>query len=87
MPPIGQRHVSIKNCLSRNRRNGRESKTRFNFPDHRDRVPQIAADAGDRGFRMSAKWRRRIDDRVTNRSQTVADDMEGRLKHSQCSGE
>ena len=39
-----QTHVSIKNCLSRKCRNGRESRTRFNFPDHPDRVPQITAD-------------------------------------------
>ena len=31
-------------CLSRNRRDGRESRTRFKFPDHLDRVPQIAGD-------------------------------------------
>ena len=37
-----QTHVSIKNCLSRKRRNGRESRTRFNFPDDPDRVPEIA---------------------------------------------
>ena len=51
MLPIGHRssqsHVSIENCLTRKRRNGRESRTRFNFPDHPDRVLQIAADAGD----------------------------------------
>ena len=42
--PIGHRssqtHVSTKNCLSRKRRNGRESRTRFNFPDYPDRVLQ-----------------------------------------------
>ena len=36
--PIGHRssqtHVSIENCFSRKRRNGRESRTRFNFYDH-----------------------------------------------------
>ena len=32
-----QTHVSIKNCLNRKRRNGRKSRTRFNFPDHRSR--------------------------------------------------
>ena len=56
--PIGHRssqtHVSIINCLSRKRRNGRESTTRFNFPDHPDRVTQIAADARDRCFQTSA---------------------------------
>ena len=44
MLPIGhtssQTHVSIKNCLSRKHRNGRHSRTRFNFADHPDRVSQ-----------------------------------------------
>ena len=58
MSPIGHRssqtHVPINNCLSRKRRNGRESRTRFNFPDHPDRVPHIAADARDKCFHMCA---------------------------------
>ena len=33
--------VSIENCLSQKRRNGQESRTRFNFPVHPDRMPQI----------------------------------------------
>ena len=45
--PIGhksyQTHVSIKNCLSRRRRNGRVSITRFNFSDHPYRLPQTPA--------------------------------------------
>ena len=83
MSPIGHRssqtHVSIKNCLSRKRRNGQESRTRFHFPDHPDRVPQIASDAGNKCFHMSATWRISIGDRVPDRSQTVADHMETRL--------
>ena len=83
MSPIGHRssqtHLSIKNCLSRKRRNGQESRTRFNFPDHPDRVPQIASDAGDKCFHMSATWRRPIGYRVPDQSQTVADHMETRL--------
>ena len=75
MSPIGHRssqiHFSIKNCLSQKRRNGLESRTRFNFPDHPDRVPQNAADAGDRCFHMSATWRRPIGDRVADRSQII----------------
>ena len=50
--PIGRRssqtNVSIRNCLSQMCHNGRESKTRFYFPDRNDRVSQIAADAGDK---------------------------------------
>ena len=46
MPPKGHRssqtRVSIKNFLSRKRRNGRESRTtRFNFPDQPDRVCDV----------------------------------------------
>ena len=84
--PIGHRssqtHFFIKKFLSRERRNGRESRTTFNFPDHPDRVPQIAADAGDRCFHMSVTWRRPIGDCVADRSQTVADHMETKLKRS-----
>ena len=76
--PIGHRssqtHVSIKNCLSRKSRDGRESRTRFNFPDHPDWVPQIAADAGDRCFHMY------VSDLWVIVSQTVADHMETGLK-------
>ena len=43
--PIGRRssqtHFPIKNCLSRKRRNGWESRTRLNFPDHRRRRGQM----------------------------------------------
>ena len=81
--PIGHRsyqtRVSIKNCLSQKRRNGQESGTRFNFPDHPDRVPQIASDAGVKCFHMSATWHRPIGDCVSDRSQTVPDHMETRL--------
>ena len=77
--PIGHRsfqtHVAIKICLSRKRLNGRESRTRFNFPDHPDRVPQIASDAGDRCF---LSLRRGADLSVIE-SHTVADHMETRL--------
>ena len=58
-----QTHVPNKNCLRRQRRKGRESRTRFNFSDHPDRVPQMAEDAGNRCFHMSATWRRPIADR------------------------
>ena len=83
MSPIGQRsyqtRVSIKNFLSQKRRNGQESRTRFNVPDQPDRVPQIASDAGVKCFHMSATWHRPIGDCVSDRSQTVADHMETRL--------
>ena len=45
-------HVSIKNCLSWKPHNGRESRTRFNFPNNPDRVPQIVAGARDRCFHV-----------------------------------
>ena len=81
--PIGHRssqtRVSINNCLSQKCRNGQESRTKFNFPDYPDRVPQIASDAGGKCFHMSATWCRPIGDRVPDRSQTVADHMETRL--------
>ena len=71
--PIGHRlsqtHVSIKNCLSRKRRNGRESRTGFNF--HPDRLPQLAADAGDRCFHMSATWRRSVSQTDRRRLQII----------------
>ena len=83
MSPIGQRsdqrRVYIKNFLSQKRRNGQESRTRFNVPDHPDRAPQIASDAGVKCFHMSATWHRPIGDCVPDRSQTVADHMESRL--------
>ena len=63
-----QTHVSIKNCLSRKRRNGRESRTRFNFPDHPDRVQTDVAIC----LRRSA-------DLLAIVSQTYADHMETRL--------
>ena len=57
MSPIGHRssqiHVSIKNCLSRKRRNDLESRTRFNFLDHPDRVPQIVFICLRRGVDLS----------------------------------
>ena len=52
-----QTHFSIKNCRSRKRRNGWESRTRFNFPDHPDRVPQMS------GTDVSICLRRRVADR------------------------
>ena len=62
-----QTRVSIKNCLSGKRRNGRESRPRFNYPDHPDHVPQIAADART-DVSLSATWRRLIGDRLADRS-------------------
>ena len=47
-------NVSIKNCLSRHRRNGRESGTRFNSSNRPDGMSQIIADAGKKCFHISA---------------------------------
>ena len=63
-----QTPVSITNCLGRKCRNGRESRTRFNFSDRPDRVPQTAADAGDKLRRREGLYA------------TVADHMETRLR-------
>ena len=53
-----QTNVSFRNFIGRQRRNGRESRARFNSSDHPDRVSQTIADTVAKCSHMSATWSR-----------------------------